>query len=100
MKKQNQLFNLYWNGNKKRKLCNNYYNSSINIKKDNKNDINLTAENIKNTSIKYINNANNNNYNHIFPKEENYLNIEYSQTSDKLTKALSLFYKNLKKPIP
>jgi len=86
--------------NQKYKKNNNYYNSSININKDNKNDNNLTEENIKNTSIKYINNSNNNNYNHIFPKEENYLNIEYSQASDKLTKTLTLFYDNLKKSIP
>ena len=86
--------------NQKYKKNNNYYNSSININKDNKNDNNLTEENIKNTSIKYINNSNNNNYNHIFPKEENYLNREYSQASDKLTKTLTLFYDNLKKSIP
>ena len=86
--------------NQKYKKNNNYYNSSININKDNKNDTILTEENIKNASIKYINDSNNNNYNHIFPKEENYLNIEYSQASDKLTKTLSLFYDNLKKPMP
>ena len=86
--------------NQKNKKNNNYYNSSININKDNKNDTILTEENIKNASIKYINDSNNNNYNHIFPKEENYLNIEYSQASDKLTKTqlekeISLLQKNI-----
>ena len=86
--------------NQKNKKNNNYYNSSININKEIKNDINLTEENIRNTSIKYVNDSNNSNYKHIFPNEENYLNIEYSQASNKLTKTLSLFYDNLKKPMP
>ena len=82
---------------------NNNYNSSININIDNnqnKNDINITEENIKNNSIKYNNDKNNNSYYINFPKDENYLNIEYSQESDKLTKTLSLFYKTLIKPLP
>ena len=99
---------VYNNNNLKNKRNNNY-NSSIDINKDNnthnnkyKNELNLTEENIRNNSIKYINDNDNNNsfYSNIFEKDENYLNIEYSHASDNLTKNLSIFYKTLTKPLP
>ena len=93
------------NFNSKYKKNKNYYSSSININKDDhKNDLNLTEENVRNNSIKYINDDNNNYNNNScyknFPNDENYLNIEYSQASDNLTKNLSIFYKTLVKPLP
>ena len=82
----------------------NYYNSAININKDNnnkyQNSLNLTEENIKNTSTKYMNDNNNNSFYNNFPTNDNYLNIEYSQASDNLAKNLSMFYKSLTKPLP
>ena len=96
--------------NSKNKRNNNNYNCSIDINKDYnihnskyKNELNLTEENIINNSIKYINDKDNNNnsfYSNIFEKDENYLNIEYSQASDNLTKNLSIFYKTLSNPLP
>lgn len=89
------------NFNSKYKKNKNYYSSSININKDNyKNELNLTEENIRNNSIKYINDDNDNSCYKNFPNNENYLNIEYSQASDNLTKNLSSFYKTLVRPLP
>ena len=62
-----------------------------NIEKINqRNDINLTEENMKNTSYQY-----NNSFNNEFITDENYLNEEYTYASDKLNNKLSSLCKVL-----
>ena len=90
--------------NSKNKRNKKNYNNSINLNKENSNnkykkDSNLTEENLRNDSIKYASD-NNNSFYHILSNDENYLNIEYSQASNDLTKKLSIFYKSLAKPLP
>ena len=70
---------------------NNFYNSSVNFNKFNsmnkyKNELNLTEENMKNTSYQYQNNSF---YNEL-TNDEYYLNDEYNTTSDNLIKNISL----------
>ena len=86
--------------NSKNKRNKKNYNNSINLNKENSNnkykkDSNLTEENLRNDSIKYASD-NNNSFYHILSNDENYLNIEYSQASNNLTKNLSIFYNNYK----
>jgi len=57
---------------------------------NNRNDLNLTEENIKNTSYQY-----NNSFNTELTKDENYLNKEYNKTSNKLLNDLSSLCKAL-----
>ena len=90
------------NNNSKNRRNNNNYNNSTNLNKDNinnkyKNDSNLTEENLRKNSIK--DNGNENSFYHNFPDNENYLNLEYSQASNNLTKNLQIFYNSLTKPL-
>ena len=75
---------------------NNFYNSSVNFNKFNsmnkyKNELNLTEENMKNTSYQYQNNSF---YNEL-TNDEYYLNDEYNTTSDNLIKNISFLCKAL-----
>lgn len=75
---------------------NNFSHTSLNFYKkpnmNNKNreELNLTEENMKNISYQ-----NNNTFNLELTNDEDYLTIEYNNTSDKLIKNLSLLYNEL-----
>ena len=76
---------------------NNFSHTSINFHKvrnidkiNNRNDLNLTEKKKKNTSYQY-----NNSFNNELTKDENYLNKEYSNTSNKLINDLASLCKVL-----
>ena len=75
---------------------NNFSHTSLNFYKkpnmNNKNreELNLTEENMKNISYQ-----NNNNFNLELTNDEDYLTMEYNNTSDKLIKNLSVLYNEL-----
>ena len=75
---------------------NNFSHTSLNFYKkpnmNNKNreELNLTEENMKNISYQ-----NNNTFNLELTNDEDYLTMEYNNTSDKLIKNLSLLYNEL-----
>ena len=79
--------------NYKNNNMNNFSHTSLNFHKlrnvNNlrKEELNLTEENMKNTSYQYINP--NSFYNELTNNNEDYLNIEYIETSDKLIKNLA-----------
>ena len=82
--------------NNNNNINNNFYNSSLNFNKLNsmnkfKNELNLTEENMKNTSYQYQNNS----FYNDLTNDENYLYEEYNITSANLIKNLSSLCKTL-----
>ena len=85
--------------NSKNNNMNNFSHTSLNFHKlrnvnnIKKEELNLTEENMKNTSYQYINQ--NSFYNELTNNNEDYLNMEYIEASDKLIKNLATLSKIL-----